>query len=636
MDARNTYIRIIFLTINMFLCVLSWGQTPKGGQVTVTADPAIICAGEYSQLHASFFAPEPMTFDFENGMQGWTTIDADGYGDAWEHSNSNSHGGSYCMRAKYNYSHNHNDYLVSPQITLGSGKFSFYAKKYSSSYSDTFRVYLSTTGNTNANNFSVELTSGNVNPTTTYTKYEYDLSAFQGQGYVAIVYTASANQYYLYVDDITIYDDGSSSPNPNGSTYDFEYGQQGWTTIDADGHGDAWERYSSYAHSGSYCMSAKWNSSYAHQDYLVSPRITFGYGSFSFYARKGLSSYDDTFRVYISTTGNTNANNFSIELTSGNVNPTTTYTKYEYDLSAYQGQGYIAIVYTAPKDQYRLYVDDITIEQDPTPPGGGGSGDVTFHWEPGNHPDEPDITVNPTETTTYTVTALQNGNPIGSAQQTVAVYQDPQLSISTNTGSAEICVGDSLVLYVTVGGGTDVKVGDILCTDGSLKKPSEWPCDKTAKGIVFYVDATGLHGWAVDLGEIGQTMKWSTLNQEISGLQNQTSWMNAISDLDGYNNTEKIKNAGNASQYPAAWAAFNNGGYLPSAGQLNILFGEYFAVNSSLELVGGVQMTSQNNAYLWSSTANANNKVWIVTVDKGYFQAEQKSSSKSVRAVFDF
>ena len=296
----------------------------------------------------------------------------------------------------------------------------------------------------------------------------------------------------------------------------------------------------------------------------------------------------------------------------------------------------MAIVYTAPANQWYLYVDDITIIEDSSSPGGGGSsGDVTFQWEPGGMHGA-DITVTPTETTTYTVTAYQDNTPVGSAEQTIVVYQDPLLSISTNTGSAEICEGDTIVLYVTVGGGTDVKVGDIVCTDGSLVKPSDWPCDKTAKGIVFYVDATGQHGWAVDLGEITQTMKWSTLNQDISGLQNQTIWMNAILDLDGNANTQTIMSAGDNTKYPAAWAAHENGGYLPSVGQLNILFGEYFAVNTSLELVGGVQITSQNNAYLWSSTPNANNKVWIVTVDKGYFQAEMKSSNKSVRAIFDF
>ena len=159
-----------------------------------------------------------VTYDFENGTQGWTTIDADGYGDAWRRNNGDANNGSYSMRAQHNSSHAHQDYLVSPQITLG-GSFSFYAKKGGSS-ADTFRVYLSTSGNTSASDFTIELTDGDVLPQTIYGQYTYDLSAYSGMGYVAIVYTAAANKYYLYIDDISI-----TTP------IDGVYGE--WQTVDA-------------------------------------------------------------------------------------------------------------------------------------------------------------------------------------------------------------------------------------------------------------------------------------------------------------------------------------------------------------------------------------------------------------------
>lgn len=628
-------LRIIFLTISMMICMLSWGQSSKDGRVTATADPTIICAGGSSQLHATYIAPDPITYDFEDGMQGWTTINVDVSVNAWERvqntsSSQYSHGGSYCMRAKYNSSPNR-DYVVSPQITLGVGKISFYAKRYSNYWEDSFRVYISTSGNSNANDFSIELTNGDVIPGTSYSKFEYDLSLYEGQGYIAIEYT-SVNQFYLYIDDITIYDDGSSS---SILTYDFESGMQGWTTIDADGHGNAWEHYSSYAHDGSYCMSAKWNSSFAHLDYLVSPRVTFGHGSFSFYARKGLDSYDDTFRVYLSTTGNTNANNFSIELTSGNVHPTTSYTKYEYDLSAFQGQGYIAIVYTAPKDQYRLYVDDVTIEQEPTTPGGGSSGDVTFHWEPGNM-SGPDPTVYPQETTTYTVTASNAQGTIGTAQVTVTV--DPLPEVSIETESASICIGDTITLRATVNAEDYVWPGDILCDDGNIVHPADWTSSMGAQGVVFYVDATGIHGWVIGLEQITDK-KWSTETKTISGLQSYSNWREAIADFDGYGNTQTIRNFGNAQKYPAAWAVdFEQGWYLPSIGQLNILFGEMVAVNKSLELLD-VAIISYDNVGIWSSTACSDNKyAMLLLLNSGRVTYAPKtiSSLKIVRSVKDF
>ena len=143
-------------------------------------------------------------------------------------------------------------------------------------------------------------------------------------------------------------------------TYDFEDGTtQGWTTIDADGHGDAWSVDSYYGNSGPYCMKATYNSSYDHQDYLVSPEIPLG-GTLSFFARMA-GSYFDNFRVYLSTTGNTNPSDFTIELTEGDVTPSDSYGEYTYDLSAYSGTGYVAIVYTAIANQYWLGIDDITI-----------------------------------------------------------------------------------------------------------------------------------------------------------------------------------------------------------------------------------------------------------------------------------
>ena len=143
-----------------------------------------------------------VSYNFNSDAQSWTTIDADGHGDAWSHQSNGGNSGG-CMRAKYNSSNAHQDYLVSPQIYLG-GTLSFYAKQQSTTYNDCFRVYLSTSGNTNISDFSIELTNGNVTPTTSYTQYTYDLSNYSGMGYVAIVYTAAANQYYLYVDDVNI------------------------------------------------------------------------------------------------------------------------------------------------------------------------------------------------------------------------------------------------------------------------------------------------------------------------------------------------------------------------------------------------------------------------------------------------
>ena len=158
------------------------------------------------------------------------------------------------------------------------------------------------------------------------------------------------------------------SNEPTTTTYNFDEGTQGWTFIDVAPTGQAWAHYTGtdYTHNSSAgCMRASYNSSNANQDYLVSPKFKLG-GSVSFYSRRYTNSeqwQDDKFRVYLSTSGNTNTSDFSIELTNGDVQPGITYSEYTYDLSQYEGEGYIAIVYTAPANQYYLYIDDVTITE---------------------------------------------------------------------------------------------------------------------------------------------------------------------------------------------------------------------------------------------------------------------------------
>ena len=146
------------------------------------------------------------SYGFESGTTGWTVSDLTGHSNFWADLNqtSNAHSGDHSICVNSNgKNYDQNSYLISPQIDLG-GSFSFYAKRWSTTKNDTFRVYLSTTGNSAASDFTIELTNGDVTPGTSYALYNYDLSSYSGQGYVAIVYTAAANQGYLFVDDVTV------------------------------------------------------------------------------------------------------------------------------------------------------------------------------------------------------------------------------------------------------------------------------------------------------------------------------------------------------------------------------------------------------------------------------------------------
>lgn len=164
----------------------------------------------------------------------------------------------------------------------------------------------------------------------------------------------------------------------------------------------------------------------------------------------------------------------------------------------------------------------------------------------------------------------------------------------------------STILYMS-GFGQAVCIGDILCTDGTTVKPEQFASSgKTAEGIVFYVDNNDAHGWAVALNKQSSSIKWCNseyYGYDIPDLPNYRTARIAMHDLNGYTNTGIIRNHGDSSQFPAAWAVdYDNGWYLPSAGQLRHLFSYIPEINVSIQIVGGTILPYQTNNYWWAST----------------------------------
>ena len=231
----------------------------------------------------------------------------------------------------------------------------------------------------------------------------------------------------------------------------------------------------------------------------------------------------------------------------------------------------------------------------------------------------------------------------------VPLYVTPGLNVDIQIveGNSTICEGDTVHLHANVTGDVMdfdfIRVGDILCTDGSIVHPGDWASSgKTAKGIVFYVDETDVHGWAVGLTE-KTSVKWSkdNINDSVTWLPFINAPRDAIHDYDGYVNTNRIRALGNETMYPAAWYCYNEGGYLPSIGQLNILYGGVALVNSSLELVGGIQFPADGKGYLWSSTIRIKSQAyctdWSGQVQGGSMMTSGASTSPyRARPVFDF
>ena len=156
--------------------------------------------------------------------------------------------------------------------------------------------------------------------------------------------------------------------------------------------------------------------------------------------------------------------------------------------------------------------------------------------------------------------------------------------------------------------GQTVKIGDILCTDGSTVSPEQFAASgRVAEGIVFYVDETG-EGWAVSLECQAVNTHWVTQEYyyetyDIPDLQNFEYSRDALYDFDGYSNTDIIRIAHGADWYPAAWSVdFDNGWYLPAAGQLRWLMAYINEVNTSLSVVHGTPFVFDNPRWYWTST----------------------------------
>ena len=209
---------------------------------TITASP--ITPDEYvATLHLLTMSEERVLqnvveFGFEDGLEGWTTINANGDDHTWYHnseagnhgiSSTNSHGGtghlmseSFCNASLMSMAPD--DYLVSPfKIgALNNTTLSFWACAQDAFYAaEHFGVAVSTAGNASASDFTTiaEWTigsksgqtgqkpkvRGNSKAQTNWTQYTVDLSQYAGQDiWVALRHFNCYDQFILLIDDVEI------------------------------------------------------------------------------------------------------------------------------------------------------------------------------------------------------------------------------------------------------------------------------------------------------------------------------------------------------------------------------------------------------------------------------------------------
>lgn len=190
-----------------------------------------------------------------------------------------------------------------------------------------------------------------------------------------------------------------------------------------------------------------------------------------------------------------------------------------------------------------------------------------------------------------------------------------------------------------------VRVGDILCVQGTdtiTVSPENYTSG--ALGVVFYVDETGQHGWALHPQVQASNIYWSYYDELPWGLTGWQSIREAIYDLDGYDNTGFIRSVSQYDHdaYPCAWTVdYEHGWYWPALGQLNILYGSALKVNESLQLIGGTLMYG-TWVYWSSSVYGFDNDCALYYASSGAMGAVQKSRTTlpqgpmSVRSIRNF
>ncbi len=178
------------------------------------------------------------------------------------------------------------------------------------------------------------------------------------------------------------------------------------------------------------------------------------------------------------------------------------------------------------------------------------------------------------------------------------------------------------VLGVCTGKAQSCSVGQILNNDGSCS--NSVVSGKTPIGVVVYISGgSDKCGYAMTASPIASSIKWSTEYVNTGAFQS-SSWSSAIKDFDVSGNMTKIIQSGNASTYPAAYAAMNyapsaaptsKGKWmLPTAGILNSLYTNLNAINNAISKVGGTQLTGDNE-HIWSSSEYSYYYAWSFCAD---------------------
>lgn len=220
------------------------------------------------------------------------------------------------------------------------------------------------------------------------------------------------------------------------------------------------------------------------------------------------------------------------------------------------------------------------------------------------------------------------------------VFGTPKVSIDLN--DSVFCTPQEITLKAKIEGvkvKKDIGIGDIVCKDGSVVSMEEYEADgKEAKAIVFWVDQTGQHGWAVDVWEPADPLVWG--RNPYLPLKKYRMVSEALGDYEGRKNTDVVLEDG-IDKYPAFKAIVHGDEwYMPAAGQWDILFASYVLINKILQEVGGQPIDLSSECTYYSSTmAGSDYWIWFIQTGSRYGGTWMDHSMvfpRRVRGICDF
>lgn len=261
--------------------------------------------------------------------------------------------------------------------------------------------------------------------------------------------------------------------------------------------------------------------------------------------------------------------------------------------------------------------------------------------------------------------------PIGARAETITCTPTPDCQslgyteTSCSEGSGIKCPWGDKWACISKNQETDnnCTIGSILYSDKSCSQ--ELLSNKTPIGVVVYVDGYG-GGQAIALDVVDVTLgnfkvyKWATDSDiwdntiSVSGSTvalplKQLYIEEAIVDFASCENSKKIMSAGDKTQFPAVWAAYeyktegtNSGDWcLPAAGIFNSIKRNQETIDAGLDKAGGLKTTEHPNAWS-SSVSQASHASWhsclilTCTNGDGLSSLEMSYNSNVVRPVIEF